>query len=156
MFDLTSEATGWPRTMKSDTIGFPLLRAARSFFPRSSRTIRGRTTAWIIDSLNKLLISPRQNHIMPLIPQMILHDSVRLRCCWYPIVADSYAFMILYLFLQYTLSLPTGYLAGITGRLIFPWDAFIFFCYASFPWFFQNTLDITRLEPYYSPMIPRR
>ena len=44
MFDLTSEVTGLPRTIKLDTIGFLSLRATRSFFfSRSSRTIRGRT-----------------------------------------------------------------------------------------------------------------
>ena len=42
-FDLTSEVTGWPRTLKSGTIGFVSWRATRWFFPRRSRTIRGQT-----------------------------------------------------------------------------------------------------------------
>ena len=43
VIDLTSEVTRWPRTLKSDTIGFVSSRATRSSLPRSSSSIRGQT-----------------------------------------------------------------------------------------------------------------
>ena len=43
-FDLTLSATGWPRTLSLYTNRFVSWRAARSFLPQSSRSIRGETT----------------------------------------------------------------------------------------------------------------
>ena len=41
--DLTSEVTGWPRTLSLYINRFVSWRATRSFFPRSSSSIRGET-----------------------------------------------------------------------------------------------------------------
>ena len=41
--DLTSEVTGWPRTLSLYIYLFISRRATRSFFPRSSSSIRGET-----------------------------------------------------------------------------------------------------------------
>ena len=49
--DLTSEVTGWPRTLSLYINLFVSRRAARSFFPRSSSSIRGETARGVVPPL---------------------------------------------------------------------------------------------------------
>ena len=49
--DLTSEVAGWPRTFNLYTNRFVSRRATRSFFPRSSNSIRGETARGVVSAL---------------------------------------------------------------------------------------------------------
>ena len=52
VLDLTSEVTGWPRSLSLyQSLLFVLWRATRSFFPRSSSSIRGETARGIVPRL---------------------------------------------------------------------------------------------------------
>ena len=59
--DLTSEVTGWPRTLSLYTNRSVSRRARRSFFPRSSSSIRGETASGVVPTPPPLCRGRMQN-----------------------------------------------------------------------------------------------